>query len=296
MKFVPSLLFNNVFDPVSRDETRVMDYYKKLNELNYYQSFETRLLFNESVRKEYREFIQTNSLSSTIWLTSNLNKEQFSLSDTDKRNRMRSIGYMKTLIDLCVESGAEFIGFVSGKRIKGVSLAEQQEIFEDSLFQLLNFTKQYAAATLLLEPLDVKAHKCGVVGKSSYGASLVEKVIRNGFGQSSFTICIDTAHMALNQEELNESLVQLAPYSQRIHFANAVLAKEDPLYGDHHLPIGEYGFLNETVASDLLNKAKKAPFADETVYTAVEVRGKAQENLFLLEKDTRNFLSTIIQQ
>lgn len=46
MSFVPSLLFNNIFDPISRNESEIMDYYKELYSIYEYQSLETRLIFD----------------------------------------------------------------------------------------------------------------------------------------------------------------------------------------------------------------------------------------------------------
>lgn len=293
MRIAPSILFNNIFDPISRKEKVVIDYYKKLNELNFYESYETRLIFDNEIRKEYSNFIRENKLNSTIWLTSNLSKNNHNLSNVNHNERKRSIDYMKKLIDLCAESETSFIGFTSGGRIRNISLSDQQDYFTDSLFILLDYIKQYNGIKLLLEPLDVEADKKHTIGYTETVKNIADKV-RNAKLNEYFTVCVDTAHIVLNKEDVLHSMEILSPYSQRIHLANAVLDEEDELYGDKHLPMGEPGFLTIETGKNIINRAMNVSFSDEIVYIAVEVRGNESNDLFRLEEEVRKYLNSIL--
>jgi len=293
MRTSPSILFNNIFDPISRKEKIVLDYYKQINELNFYESYETRLIFDNTIRKEYANFIRENKLNSTIWLTSNLSNTNHNLRNINRNERKKAINFTKNLIDLCAESETNFIGLTSGKRIGNSSLSDQQDYFSDSLFVLLDYIKQYNGMKLLLEPLDVDADKKHTIGYTETVKKLADKVQKAKLNEY-FTVCVDTAHIALNKEDVLSSMEILSPYSQRVHLSNAVLNEEDELYGDKHLPMGEPGFLTIETGKKIINRAKNLFFSDETVYIAVEVRGEKNNDLFKLEEDVRDFLNNVI--
>lgn len=290
MTLIPSILFNNVFDPVSRNETEIMNYYKKLYDIYEYQSLETRLIFDEEVRKEFAEFVKEKEISVTIWSTSNLNNKELYLADPDEDKRKEAVSYMKEIIDISVEANAEFVGFTSGKKILPDSeMGQQINSFEKSVIELINYIEQYEQIELMLEPLDTNADKNFVVGETDYVVDLFER-LANQDKLNRLSVCIDTAHIVLNNENVIKGMEKLSKYSQRIHLANVVLDKDSKLFGDQHLPMGAPGFLNQKVATEILNKANELEFRSENVYVAIEVRAGEDDNLFKLEEENRNFL------
>lgn len=290
MALIPSILFNNVFDPISRNEAEIMHYYKKLYEVYEYKSLETRLIFHEQVRKDFAEFVKDKNISVTIWSTSNLNNKGLYLADPNENKRNKAVDYMKNLIDLSVEANAEFIGFTSGKKIlPNTEMTQQLYSFEKSILELIKYVEQYDKIELLLEPLDTNADKKFVVGETEYVVDLFKRLdYINKINKIS--VCIDTAHIVLNDEDIISSMEKLSEYSQRIHLANVVLDKESELFGDKHLQMGSPGFLTQEVSSAILKRAEELQFRSEEVYVAVEVRGDKGDNLFKLEKENREFL------
>ncbi|GMA08453.1 hypothetical protein GCM10025886_16040 [Tetragenococcus halophilus subsp. flandriensis] len=290
MLFIPSILFNNVFDPVSKDEAEVMKYYRDLYSTYEYESLETRLIFDKGIRKEFAEFVSENNISVTIWSTSNLNNKKLYLADPDEEKRQEAVSYMKKLIDLSVKVNAEFVGFTSGKKILPDSEMEQQvQSFEKSVVELIDYVEQYEQIELMLEPLDTEADKKFVVGSTDYVVDFFERLEKQN-KLKKISVCIDTAHIILNNECAAKSMEKLSKYSQRIHLANAVLDRENKLFGDKHIRMGSPGFLNQKVATKLLNEAANLRFRSEKVYVAIEVRGQEQDNLFKLEEENREFL------
>lgn len=290
MTLIPSILFNNVFDPVSRDESEIMNYYKKLYGIYEYQSLETRLIFDEEVRKEFAEFVKEKNISVTIWSTSNLNNKELYLADPDEDKRKEAVSYMKEIIDLSVEANVEFVGFTSGKKILSDSEMDQQiNSFEKSVIELINYIEQYEQIELMLEPLDTNADKNFVVGETDYVVDFFERLAEQD-KLKKLSVCVDTAHIVLNNEDVIESMEKLSKYSQRIHLANVVLDKESELFGDKHLPMGVPGFLSQKVATEILERANELEFRSEKVYVAIEVRAGEDDDLFKLEDENRNFL------
>jgi len=290
MSLIPSLLFNNVFDPVSKNEAEIMNYYRYLYDIYEYESLETRLIFDKEVRKEFAEFVKEKNISVTIWSTSNLNNNELYLADPNEEKRLAAVNYMKGLIDLSVEANAEFIGFTSGKRIlPSLEMDKQVQSFEKSVIELIDYVEQYEQIELTLEPLDIDADKKFVIGSTDYVVDFFERLKeRNRLNRLS--VCIDTTHIVLNNEDVIESMKKLSKYSQRIHLANAVLNKESGLFGDKHLRMGTPGFLNQKKATQILNEADRLTFKSEKVYVAMEVRGEKNDDLFKLERENREFL------
>lgn len=290
MLLTPSILFNNIFDPVSKDEAEVMKYYRDLYSTYEYESLETRLILDKDIRKEFAEFVSENNISVTIWSTSNLNNKKLYLADPDEEKRQEAVSYMKKLIDLSAKANAEFVGFTSGKKILPDSEMEQQvQSFEKSVVELIDYVEQFEQIELMLEPLDTEADKKFVVGSTDYVVDFFERLEKQN-KLKKISVCIDTAHIVLNNECATKSMEKLSKYSQRIHLANAVLDRENKLFGDKHIRMGSPGFLNQKVATKLLNEAANLRFRSEKVYVAIEVRGQKQDNLFKLEEENREFL------
>ncbi|MCF1684740.1 sugar phosphate isomerase/epimerase [Tetragenococcus halophilus] len=290
MLLIPSILFNNIFDPVSKDEAEIMKYYRGLYSTYEYESLETRLIFDKEIRKEFAKFVSENKISVTIWSTSNLNNKKLYLADPDEEKRQEAVEYMKELIDLSVEANAEFIGFTSGKKLLPDSEMEQQtQNFEKSVVELIDYVEQYEQIELMLEPLDIEADKKFVVGSTDYVVDFFER-LKGQNKLKKISVCIDTAHIVLNNESVTKSMKKLSKYSQRIHLANVVLDRENELFGDKHIRMGSPGFLTQEVATKLLNEAANLKFRSKKVYVAIEVRGKEQANLFKLEEGNREFL------
>lgn len=290
VSLIPSILFNNVFDPISRNEAEIMNYYRDLYDIYHYKSLETRLIFDEEVRAEFAEFVKEKNISVTIWSTSNLNNKGFYLANPDEKKRKEAVSYMKEIIDLSVESNAQFVGFTSGKKLVSDSkMVEQIQSFEKSVIELVQYIEQYERIELMLEPLDTDADKKFVVGHTDYIVDFFER-LRAENKIKKISVCIDTAHIILNNESVIKSMERLSKYSQRIHLANVVLDQDSKLFGDKHLSMGKPGFLSREVAEEFLKRADELDFRSESVYVAVEVRGRKEDDLFKLEKENRDFL------
>src|SRR5699024_5457919 len=186
------------------------------------------------------------------WSTSNLNNEGLYLADSDEEKRKKAVSYMKKIIELSVEANAEFVGFTSGKKLLPDSkMDEQIQSFEKSVIELIDYIEQYDQIELMLEPLDTRADKKFVIGETDYVVNFFERLAEQN-KLNKLSVCIDTAHIVLNNEDIIKSMEKLSQYSQRIHLANVVLNKESELFGDKHLQMGTPGFLTQKIAKQIL--------------------------------------------
>ena len=111
----------------------------------------------------------------------------------------------------------------------------------------------FAPMHLFFEPMDREAHKKGVIGPTSEFVPLAERV-RKHYPQMG--VCWDSSHIALNGEDLCDSLEASWHTVTQIHFANPVLDLQSPVYGDTHQPFGPPGIIGPQKIADVIMKAE----------------------------------------
>lgn len=292
VNFLPSLLVSNIFDPVSKDEATILQLYEEIASLHYYKGIETRILFEKENQAAFSLLSKKAGWYVTFWLTGNLNARQLRLCDLDEQQRKEAVSYVKSLIDIGYKSNACAIGICSGQTAGNKQKEYRQ--FLTSMEELLHYITVYPALTLVLEPLDAFADKKHIIGDLAITKKLLQDLQSKDLSRQ-FRLAFDTAHVALNEENLSATLQQLAPCVDRIHFANAVLDHKHPLYGDQHLPFGEPGFLNLQQAYRLIEEASKMSFSSHQLYLTGEVRAMDTHQMWPTEALTRDFISSVIK-
>lgn len=107
---------------------------------------------------------------------------------------------------------------------------------------------------VMIEPLDVHVHKKQTLGYTTEAVAMAQALAD---APGRLALCLDTAHMTLNGEDLVASLELAAPYASTVHFCNCVTDPAEPLYGDHHPPLGAPGVLDVTAMGALMAAATR---------------------------------------
>lgn len=163
-----------------------------------------------------------------------------------------------------------------------------------SLIEIFDFMHDKCLTIRLsIEPLDQYAHKKYVIGSLDMTVRLIRELEKQGYGTREFILAWDAAHVALNEDDFEDSIRKLAKYIYKVHFANAILDKDDELYGDRHLNF-EKGFMNLEVAKSILSYCKK--YIDHPIEVACEIRETNREHCWVLEEKTYNFLSEAMKE
>lgn len=290
--YQPSLLVANIFDPVSKNESTIMELYEAIADLKFYTSLETRIIHDPAVNRAFSELSLKNTWSITYWLTSNLNAAKLSLGDTDPEIRKSAVEYTKSLIELAIHGNASYIGICSGKHRRDIE-AEYQS-FKQSIQELLEFTAD-VPAELLIEPLDGFADKRFILGNETMVTRLFCDLQEYYAPNKLPLLCIDTAHIALNRDPIVPYMQHLGKYSNRIHFANAVLDRTHPDYGDKHLPFNHGGFLNEAEIKALFTASQSISFKTPEVYLTCEIRSLAEAEMWPTEASCQSLLRELLK-
>ena len=292
MHSLKSLLISNVLDPLTHDDSSLLEMYKKLSNIQYYDAIETRLIENKEVRSTFNNIAKENNWNVTFWITGNMSRKKLNLSSLDEELRLESVEEACQMIDQANEHYGHNIGIASGS-VEDYDKIDQHIVScAKSIFELNQYLKETSSKyKLLLEPLDYEAHKRNVLGDLSNTLKLIE-VLKRDYG-TELSICWDSAHVALNKESFDSSLQKLAPYITRIHFSDAIIDSKSSEYGDNHRHFDDKGIMNIREAKSIVENITK--YSDkEVMFLACEARTKKDENSWEMEKKYRDFLDAVL--
>ncbi len=292
-KFIPSLLVPEVFHPIKREKNFTADLLESIIETNFYKSVELGDGFDEKERKRILAVTEKNGIEVTQWLTFLIEENNLDVSSLDTSLRKKAVSNLKESLPLAAEIGAKNIAIVTGDDPGKESWAEGIESLYESICEIAEAAKEFNM-NLLIEPLDRFAHKKRILGTTDETVELLIKVQKS---HRNVGIAFDTAHAALNGEDIFEALEKGKELIHQIHFSNAVLDTKSELYGDFHMEIGEPGFLTVDKISAILQKAHELGIqAEKGLRVAAEVRGKIdKENSMQNEKKLRSILAEALQ-
>jgi len=286
-QFIPSLLVPEIYFPVKNEKGFTVSLLEKMTDEGFYRSFEIGDGQDQQERKRILALKETHNFQLTQWLTFLIDKYNLDVSSLDSKLRLESVNRIKESIYLAAECGAANIAFVPGQDPGAERRLEATEGFYESLCEICEEAAKYNM-NVLVEHLDRYAHKKRLIGPMKETVQLLSSV---GERYKNIGLAFDTAHSALNGENILDAMEQAKSQIHQIHFSNAVLDPNSELYGDFHMPIGEPGFLTEEKIIDILQKADELSLQSEQgLRVAVEVRGTDKDNYHANEKTVRSIL------
>lgn len=292
--FIPSLLIPEVFHPFKREENFTAEIIENVAGENFYKAVELGDGFNKAERKRILNVTEENDIQVVQWLTFLIEENNLDVSTLDSALRKETVSRIKESLYLGAEIGAKDIALVTGDNPGENLRADGVEVLHESLCEIAEAAKEYNM-NLLVEPLDRFAHKKRVIGTTDETLDLLLRVQKHS---DNIGIAFDTAHAALNGEDIIEALEKAHKLIHQIHFSNAVVDKDSDLYGDYHMEIGEPGFLTESRITEILQKAKELEIqAGKGLRVAGEVRGKGnKESCYANELVLRNIIKKSLSE
>jgi sugar phosphate isomerase/epimerase len=238
----PGILISNTW-PTSRErQGETLAAIESVLEGGFFEAFQTVEVPYARERKAIASLLGAEKMPLTYCLTRVLNENGANLSDLDQTKRKKSYELAISRLDEAREAGATSVSLISGptpsdptRRVEAVKL------LGDSLLHVCRQAQAEPALQVIVEPLDIKAHKRCALGLTSEALELCKSAVQEGL---DLRLCIDTAHMILNGEEPMDSLALAQQFVVEFHFCNCVLDTSHPLYGDHHLPFGPPGVVD----------------------------------------------------
>lgn len=292
-KLFPSAHIAELFFPLMSDENAVARIVERIGDIEFYRGFETGIIHDARIARRVLDLAERKKSKVTQWLTFELLKDHLNLSSLDKDLREKSIAHACELVHIAASCGTTKLALVSGSDPGDALRDEAKQAFAEALVRIGEQTRRYPGMLLQVEPLDRFAHKCQLIGPTP---ETVEWMARLRPDCPNLYLAWDSAHVALNQEDLSASLEQAAPLLSQLHLANAILDPRHGGYGDYHMKFGAPGFLTPDMAAGIIRAALRLDFPAElgAVSIAIEMRTGAQDDLWDNERQCREFLQAAL--
>ncbi|WP_040203660.1 sugar phosphate isomerase/epimerase family protein [Neobacillus jeddahensis] len=286
-RHIPSLLVTEVFFPVKDEKGFAASVVEKLGAEGFYQSFEIGTGYDQEDRKRILQAKEKNNLSILQWLTFLTYKTDLNVSALDAQLREKTIREIKASLYLAAECGVSTVALVPGPDPGAHLRKAGLEAFFESLCEICEEAATFNMH-VSVEAMDREVHKKRVLGLTSEAVPIIEKVRAH---YQNVGLVFDTAHVTLNGEEIFTSLELARPVMDRLHFANVVVDPKSDLYGDHHMPIGEPGFLTLDKMTQILQRVDELGIQSEHgLPVTIEVQGRDHNDHFANEKSIRAIL------
>lgn len=234
-------------------------------ETGFFSSLQVLDVPSQFERRRICDLIDNTSVSLNYCLARLITQENLDISSTDRRVRNDSIVKVREYIEHAAECGADYVQVMSGKAPPNEQeRLECLAVLSDSLSELAEFASKQFRLGLVIEPLDVYADKKGVLGFYREAVCLVKRTL----SRAPSALILDTAHMELNGEPIEDVLGTSLSNVAEVHLCNCVTCITDEFYGDKHIRFGPPGRFNETRLAHILKGLLTSGFC------AVEKRGR----------------------
>lgn len=257
---------------------------------NYFEALQTIAIPYPAERKQIAKIIAGQQMPLTYTLTRVLNENHLNLSDLNESNRKKSYETVITCLDDAFEAGATTVGIISGPAPANAALRpEALRKLADSMLRICSAAQAHHALKILIEPLDFAVHKKNALGTTEEAVTLCQWLNENGV---ELNLCLDTAHILLNQEEPLKTLALAQPYLLEYHYCNCVTDPSHPLFGDHHIPFGPPGRLDVAGIAAIMETSMKLGFFNPTLRPSIfcEVLKRSQDDSIELMRNCRTIM------
>lgn len=224
-----------------------------------FRAFQTVEVPYAEERRAIAELLQSRNLYLDYCVARVLNENQGNLSSPDEDQRTHSVQLVQGQLPDARETGASSVSMVPGKRPAEWPEREAAlEALQHSMIELCRYAAdQYPGIDILLEPLDVRAHKEHTFGYIKDAVNLCRVLQEEGL---TLYINVDTAHCWLNEEDPVAMLRAVQPFVQEYHFCNCVTDSSSELYGDRHMLLGEPGRMTQRTMAEMIKALQSVGF------------------------------------
>jgi len=280
----PGLMLSQTW-PTSREtEGETLRGFETALNRDFFWSFQTVEIPYSDERKKVAHLLKEEPYSYTYCIARVLNENKLDLSDLDATNRQRSCDQVIRCLDEAREAGAGALSFISGPTPEALEQrSEALKCLHDSIEKIAVEAKKDPEVNLIVEPLDVEAHKKRTLGYTSEAIALCRELEQKG---TKLYLCLDTAHLLLNGEDPDEALRDARDYVTEFHYCNCVVDPSHPIYGDRHIHFGDPGVLDFEGIARLMAKQVEMGYFDTVKRPAVMcevLKQEADQSAWIME-------------
>ena len=206
------------------------------------------------------------------------------INDLDDARRAKAVQALKKGIDEAYEFGASYFAFLAGRYVDD-TVEQSYQALVSSIHELCSYAREKGGMGLEIEVFDFDIEKRSLIGPVDRVVRLAQEICPV---HDNFSIQIDSSHIPLLHETIEQSVLPVRPYLRHAHMGNAVMRDPSlPGYGDNHPRFGfpdsendtreladylrtllECGFLNEKDRPILSFEVKPQPGEDPDLVLA----------------------------
>lgn len=289
---IPSVLLAEAYYSRKDDEKFIISKVEHVIQDGFFKSLELLPITDAKLRKKVASALKTkgcNISSCVIWTNESLCAAAANINDLDDAKRKKAVDAIKSIVDGAYETGATHIGISAGPNAGILERSSAYEALIKSIGEIADYADKNSL-TILLKPSDCFMHNKNLLTSTHDAKELLEIISKE---YSNVKLCLNSAHVSLNREDLCEAVDLAAPFIERIHLSNAVLDLHSPLYGKSRILPDLPGFLTAKAAELMFSHAYKANInQDAGIKAAVELR---QDNVDLKDR-TFEFSTDFLKQ
>ncbi|MCD8222676.1 MAG: sugar phosphate isomerase/epimerase [Clostridiales bacterium] len=267
----------------------VVDQVRRIAVDDYFDAIELTTCTDEAEREEVKKILEQSHLKVCFGAQPMLLGAGLNPNDIHEDGRKKAEKTLIAAIDEAEYLGAQGIAFLAGKW--------EPETKDEAYAQLLKTTRclcDYAKTKNMnveLEVFDFDMDKAALIGPAPYAARFAAdmRMTHNNFG-----LLVDLSHFPTTYETSRFVIQTLRPYITHLHFGNAVVRKDCPMYGDKHPRLGYPNSANDIEQLiDYLNVLKQEGFfnAKDPMVLSMEVTLAPGEDDELILANTKRCLN-----
>jgi sugar phosphate isomerase/epimerase len=255
--FIPGIMISQGY-PNTRDEKgATFQAIQDATADGYIKAVQCLNVIDSKERGDIKKYIEANDIYLTYCLSRAVSDNKLNLSSLDEELREKSVRFVIDKAEEAKEIGSGVVQVISGKRPDSAhdrpkALAKLQQ----SLAEIAKAYKAYNIE-LVIEPLDYFADKKNTLGTTIEALELCEAT-------DNLVLCLDTAHMLLNGEDIVHMTLIAKESAPEFHFCNCSRDKSSAFYGDRHLLISQKGDAEETQVLEWSKQLKNIGYFSKT--------------------------------
>ena len=244
----PGIMLSQVWPKSGEKEGETLRALEKVLRFGFFERVQTVGIPYPAERRGIADYVKREGKPLTYTLARVLNDNDLNLSGLDDALRRKSVAKVAEYLDNACEAGASTVALISGPVPGDGNRSRALVQLELSMHEIIVESGKYENLKIVIEPLDIDAHKKNTLGTTPEAVQLCEILAGQG---ACLSLCMDTAHVLLNRETLIDALRIAKPYLSELHLCNCVTDPAKPFFGDQHIPFGPPGVLGVIEISSL---------------------------------------------
>lgn len=284
----PGIIITELFPAAAQDGGLAADLVAFAADSGFYTAVGLADVQDARRRAAIRGIVSRARLKLTCWLARPQQRSGLSIAALDEAERRAAVRVVIDLLPLAAECGATHAGIQSGPDVAPQDRPRAHDQLRRSIDAIHRAVVPCGSMRLLLEPVERDTYRRYLIGPTGTAVDLVRSLRDSA---PRLDLALDSAHARLQGEDLVTHLHAALDVSTQLHLSNCVADPRRPGFGDHHLPPGPPGYMDDACVQRLLAAGLRCGFfGPRRPVLVMEIAGPGGERSWALERIQRDML------